>query len=196
MTQYQSLSMRFIAAVLGALAFLHVASAQTCVPAPKGKIMSCRVCTDDLGRVWCYTSDNGGCCSSVVVGSLYDSCPSSTYVAYTIDCIYVTQIKRADPNAYTSLIYIACVALAWIINLCAVTRYCRARNVPAGRYICIAIWCGVLVWFCLIPAGRNATQILVVDIVQQSAGAGYGAEMQPYSQAAPNPYGQPAPNPC
>jgi hypothetical protein len=106
-----------------------------------------------------------------------------------------------------TIVYVIFLVLAWIINMFAVARYCQARNLQPGGYIAIAFFFGWWVWCCLIPAGRNATQLV---IVQQGPGAGYAYQGQgqpyaaqtpyvagvaPYGQPAPNPYGQPAPNP-
>jgi hypothetical protein len=197
---YQSLPMRFTAAALVALALLHVASAQYCYSSYSG----CNSCINSYGgATWCTNSagSSSGCCTSSG-----NNCPSSYYYS-TSDCTYSSAVNTGQ------IIYVIFIVIAWIINLVCVIRYCQARNIQATGYICIAIFFGWWVWCCLIPAGRQATQLV---IVQQGATGGYAQQGQPYvapgqpyvagvapygqpgyGQAAPNPYGQPqyAPNP-
>jgi hypothetical protein len=201
--------MRFTAAALVALALLHVASAQSC-----SSVISCGrclnyYCTNSAG------SSYGGCCSSSS-----SQCPSG-YAYYTLDCnTYYSNYYGSPQLGAAAIVPIVFYVIAWIINITCVSRYCQARNIPPGGYIAIAVFFFWWVWCCLIPAGRQATQLVVV---QQGAPAGYAAQGQPYAasgqpyvagapygqpgygqpapnpygqpQYAPNPYGQPAPNP-
>jgi hypothetical protein len=196
---YQSLPMRFTAAALVALALLHVASAESCTSA-----FTCVSCINSLnGVVWCSnyrTSGYSGCCSS-------NSYCATTWAYSTSDCSNYYSAKKELDAAVIVVIVSFCIA--WIMNLFIVRRYCQARNIPPGGYICIAIFCFWLVWCCLIPAGRNSAQLVIV----QGGVSPYAAQGQPYAaqtpyvagvapygqpgygQAAPNPYGQYAPNP-
>lgn len=211
---YQSLPMRFTAAALVALALLHVASAQSCSSSINCYSCNNYYCTQSVGIQY------SGCCSSSL------SCPSS-YNYYTTDCSnyysnnnYYYGSGSAQLGA-AAIVPIVFYFIAWIINIICVSRYCQARNIQPGGYICIAVFAFWWVWCCLIPAGRQATQLV---IVQQGAPGGYAVQGQPYAasgqpyvagvapygqpgygqpapnpygqpQYAPNPYGQPAPNP-
>jgi len=76
------------------------------------------------------------------------------------------------------IVYLVIVILIYFINIGAVVSYCRRRNIDACGYVALAVFFGIWVWCCLIPAGRRAQLVDISSAPQQ---------MQPYGQ---QPYGQ------
>jgi hypothetical protein len=97
------------------------------------------------------------------------------------------------------IVYLVIVILIYFINVGAVVSYCRRRNIDACGYVALAVFFGIWVWCCLIPAGRRAQLVDISSAPQQMQPYGqqpYGQQpygQQPYGQQpyGKQPYGQP-----
>jgi hypothetical protein len=96
------------------------------------------------------------------------------------------QSGGSDSSQYSST-QILLISLFWFIyalNIIAVIRYCRRKNIQAGGYIFMACVFGLSVWCCLLNASPSPPIVVV-----QTQGVAYQAYGQPaYGQPA---YGQP-----
>jgi len=145
---------------------------------------SCSSCNPSgTSNIWCsstgYSYDSGCCISS---GSY---CPS--YYSYRFDYSCSTY-RYNDQNFCDSLCITINVFywLTWAINLVAVVKYCKKKNIPPCCYIVLACFFGLCVWCCLYPAGQNSQPIVVVN----SQGVPYQAHTTPGVQYAVLPNGQ------
>ncbi len=201
-----------VAFVIGTLAGLASAQAGTC-----NRASSCISCStfgsldSGLNRKWCsndYNSDPiTGCC---VTSYSRLNCPSDFKYQYTLatnDARNCNVLPQSNPDFLASsaqlstgvIVYFVIVIVIYFINICAVVSYCRRRNIEACGYVALAVFFGVWVWCCLIPAGRRAQVVVISSAPQHTQPYGqqpYGQQpygQQPYGQQpyGQQPYGQP-----
>jgi hypothetical protein len=172
-----SVDMRFLTKLLILGALVQFSSAQSCSSAT-----TCQSCLN-TARTWCASSpDSGsaGCCQfTSSCGGFYPYAFASTCFSYDYDYVYVSVCGTGCIIANT--VY----AIAWIVNMVVVIKFCKQRNIEPCGFIAIAFFFGVFVWCCLLSRGRQQLVIVQGNIPYQ---AQTGYSQQPYGQPS---YGQP-----
>jgi hypothetical protein len=168
-----------IAIILLHASQVHLSSAQSC--SSQKTCSSCLTYGYSSYR-WCSNQntaqyDDSGCCSTSS-----SSCPSEYRYGFSSCSGSATE----NPNWKRTLsqeetLFMILVCSTYVLNLCAVARYCKAMNLEAQLrgFLLIAIFFHIWVWCCLVFAGRRSRQVVIMQAPQQ---AQLSANSQPLGQ--------------